>query len=90
MKSLFAVSEDYPELKANENFINLQNQWTEIEDRLQAARRTYNAAVEDFLNKTQTMPSALVANQMDLPSFEMYEADEGANQTPEAKDLFDK
>jgi LemA protein len=39
MKSIFALSESYPDLKANTNFINLQNQWSELEDRLQAARR---------------------------------------------------
>jgi LemA protein len=61
MKSIFALSENYPDLKANQNFINLQNQWSEIEDRMQAARRSYNASVKSLKDVKEMFPSSIVA-----------------------------
>lgn len=58
---LLAVAENYPDLKANENFLNLQNQLVETENYLQFARRYYNGAVRDFNTMTETVPSNLVA-----------------------------
>jgi LemA protein len=61
LKSIFALSENYPDLKANENFIQLQNQWTEIEERMQAARRSYNSSVKALNDKKQMIPSNIIA-----------------------------
>ena len=88
MKSIFALSENYPDLKADKSFIQLQNQWTEIEDRLQGARRAYNAAVKALRNKKEMFPSNIIAWMMTLPVYDMFEADEVAKVTPKAKDLF--
>lgn len=89
MKSLFAVSENYPDLKASTNFLELQAQWTEIEDRLQGARRAYNASVKDLQNKKEMFPSNVVASMMTIPEYNMYEADEAAKTfRPNAKEMF--
>ncbi len=61
LKSLFAVAEAYPELKANQNFLQLQSQLKEIEDAIEAARRYYNAVVRDFNTTVEQFPSNLVA-----------------------------
>jgi LemA protein len=58
---LLAVAESYPDLKANENFLNLQNELVETENYLQFARRYYNGAVRDFNTMTETVPSNIVA-----------------------------
>jgi LemA protein len=62
LKSLFAVAENYPQLKANENFLNLQNELTDTEDKIQAARRFYNGMVRDLNIKIQVFPSNIIAN----------------------------
>ena len=90
LKSIFALAENYPELKANENFLNLQTKWTEIEDRMQAARRAYNAAVKSLRNKKEMFPSNIIASMMNLPTYPMFEADEEAKKNLNAKELFDK
>jgi len=61
LKSLFAVAENYPQLKANENFGKLQDELTDTEDKIQAARRFYNGMVRDLNTKIQTFPSSLLA-----------------------------
>jgi LemA protein len=88
MKSIFALSENYPDLKANTNFINLQNQWSELEDRLQAARRWYNYAVTTLKNKKETFPSNLIASLVKTEEYELFEGQEIAQNAPSAKDLF--
>ena len=88
MKSIFSLSETYPDLKANTNFINLQNQWSELEDRLQAARRWYNYAVTTLKNKKETFPSNLVASLVQTEAYELFEWQEQAQSAPSAKDLF--
>src|SRR5271154_6989345 len=62
LKSLFAVAEAYPDLKANQNFLSLQNELTDTEDKIQAARRFYNGMVRDLNTKIQTFPTNLFAN----------------------------
>lgn len=57
MKSLFAVAENYPQLKADQNFLDLQNELTDTEDKIQAARRFYNGNVRDLNTKIQTFPT---------------------------------
>ncbi len=71
LKSLFAVAENYPQLKANENFAKLQDELTDTEDKIQAARRFYNGMVRDLNARVQTFPSNIIAgifhfNQMDF------------------------
>ena len=61
LKSLFAVAENYPQLRANENFMNLQNSLSQVEDALQDARRYYNAVVRDYNTKCQQLPDSLIA-----------------------------
>jgi LemA protein len=61
LKSLFAVAEAYPDLKASQNFIDLQDQLVDTEDKIQASRRFYNGGVRDLTTKIQTFPSNAVA-----------------------------
>ena len=89
MKSIFAIAENYPDLKASSNFLELQSQWSEIEDRLQWARRGYNAAVKQLNNSKEMFPSNIVANMMTLPALTMFEADETARvEKIDAKAMF--
>ena len=62
IRSLFAVAENYPELKANQNFLSLQSDLTDTEDKIQAARRFFNGNVRDYNTKLQTFPSNVFAN----------------------------
>lgn len=64
MKSLFAVAENYPDLKASENFKELQGELTDTEDKIQAARRFYNSMVRDFNTKRKTFPTNLIAGML--------------------------
>ena len=76
LKSLFAVAEAYPELKANENFGKLQDELTDTEDKIQAARRFYNGQVRDFNTKVQTFPTNLVAGAFKFTAREFFDLDE--------------
>ena len=73
LKSLFALSENYPELKANQNFLQLQNTLSEIEDNIQNARRYYNAVVRDLNTKIETFPSNIIANIFNFKKREYFE-----------------
>lgn len=89
MKSIFAIAENYPDLKASSNFLELQTQWSEMEDRLQWARRAYNAAVKALNNKKEMFPSNIVASMMTLPVLNMFEAEEAAKvEKMDAKAMF--
>lgn len=77
LKSLFALAESYPDLKANTSFLNLQEQLAEVEDKIQAARRYYNGSVRDNNTKIDQFPSNLVANQFSFEKAEFFELDEG-------------
>jgi len=72
LKSLFAVAENYPQLKANENFLNLQNELTDTEDKIQAARRFYNGNVRDLNTAIQTFPTNLFANIFGFTQMEFF------------------
>ncbi|TAL19041.1 LemA family protein [Patescibacteria group bacterium] len=83
LKSLFAVAEAYPDLKANQNFLDLQNELTDAEDKIQAARRFYNANVRDFNTALQVFPSSIVGNAFSFKSREFFElANEAERATP--------
>jgi LemA protein len=73
MKSLFALSESYPDLKANTSFIQLQGALGEIEEHLQNARRYYNALVRDNNTAIESFPSNLIANNFGFEKFEFFE-----------------
>jgi len=83
LKSLFALAENYPELKADRGFLDLQEQLSEVEDKIQAARRYYNGSVRDLNIKIEQFPSNLVARGFDFVQaafFELDEADAAARQ----------
>ncbi len=75
LKSLFAVAEAYPDLKANQNFIELQQELVDTEDKIQAARRFYNGGVRDLNTKIQQFPSNVVAGMFHFVGREFYELD---------------
>lgn len=77
LRSLFAVAENYPDLKANTNFLELQEQLSEIEDVLQKARRYYNGTVRNYNTRVQTIPSNLVAGLFGFGNKEFFEMDNG-------------
>lgn len=76
MKSIFAVAEAYPELKANENFKELQAELTDTEDKIQASRRFYNGAARDLNVKIQTFPTNIFAGMLGFKRREFFEVDE--------------
>jgi len=84
LKSLFALAEDYPELKANENFQSLQDQLADVEDKIQSARRYYNGVVRDNNIKVDQFPSNLVATAFHFVKAEFFELaeDEQAARKP--------
>ncbi len=75
LKSLFAVAENYPDLKANENFLELQRELTDTEDKIQAARRFYNGNVRDFNTKIQIFPNNLIVGILKFKPYEFFEAE---------------
>ena len=76
MRQLFAVAENYPELKANQNFLALQAELSNTEDRLQTARRYYNANVRDYNRRVQSFPSNVVASMFRFEGAEFFEIPE--------------
>lgn len=83
LKSLFAVSEAYPDLKANQNFLQLQKELGDTEDKIQAARRFYNTAVMSLNIAIQSFPGNLIASAFGFTSMDLFElsaADRAANE----------
>jgi LemA protein len=78
LKSLFAVSEAYPDLKANQNFQQLQEELVDTEDKVQAARRFYNGSVRDYNTKLGVFPTNLLAGMFGFKSREFFEANNQA------------
>ena len=78
LKSLFAVSENYPQLRATENFQQLQNELVDTEDKIQAARRFYNGNVRDFNTKLQVFPTNLFASLLGFQQREFFGTDDQA------------
>ncbi|HSX02393.1 MAG TPA: LemA family protein [Candidatus Saccharimonadia bacterium] len=78
LKSLFAVSEAYPELKANEGFQQLQSELVDTEDKIQAARRFYNGNVRDYNIKLQVFPTNLLAGMMGFTHRDFFEVENQA------------
>lgn len=92
LKSLFAVAEAYPDLKANQNFKVLQDELVDTEDKIQAARRFYNGAVRDLNIKIDTFPNLIFARPLGFKHREFFEVDEGEKEavSQPAKVSFDK
>ncbi|MEM7009522.1 MAG: LemA family protein [Thermodesulfobacteriota bacterium] len=83
LKSLFALAEAYPDLKANQNFLDLQDELSKIEEQIQLARRYYNAVVRDLNTKIETVPSNIIANMFNFEQKDYFELDsEEERQTP--------
>jgi LemA protein len=76
LKSLFAVTEAYPDLKANESFQQLQAELVDTEDKIQAARRFYNGAARDLNIKIQSFPTNLIAGMLGFKARDFFEVDE--------------
>lgn len=85
LKSLFAVSEAYPDLKANQNFLELQRELTDTEDKIQASRRFYNGNVRDFNTKIQIFPNNLIVGTLNFKPYEFFEANEGERENIDVK-----
>lgn len=82
LKTLFAVSENYPQLKANENFLELQRELTDTEDKIQAARRFYNTNARDLNIVTDSFPSNVVAKVFNFSKVEFFELGSEAEKEP--------
>jgi len=74
LKSILAVSENYPDLKASTNFVELQRELTDTEDKISAARRFYNGNVRDFNTKLQVFPTNMIAGSLHFTAAELFEA----------------
>lgn len=78
LKSLFAVAEAYPDLKANQNFVELQREIVDTEDKIQASRRFYNGGVRDMNTKVETFPSNIIAGMFNIGKREFFEVEDQA------------
>lgn len=76
LKTIFALAEQYPDLKANQNFLDLQKTLAEIEEHIQLSRRYYNATVRDFNTKIEVFPNNIIAGPLGFAKKEFFEATE--------------
>ena len=83
LKSVFAIAEAYPELKANQNFLSLQNELSDTENKIQAARRFYNGNVRDLNTKVESFPGNMIAGMFNFSKMEFFDlGDNDAAQNP--------
>jgi LemA protein len=85
LQRLLVVVENYPQLKADQNFLHLQRELVNTEDRIQAARRFYNGNVRDYRNKCQTFPSNLVAGAFGFEPQDYFQVPPSVREVPDAK-----
>ncbi|HUI47146.1 MAG TPA: LemA family protein [Acidimicrobiia bacterium] len=85
LRQLFALSENYPDLKANQNFLNLQEELTSTEDRIAYARQFYNDSVQGYNTKIQTFPTVLIAGMFNFQKREFFEAEQGSTEVPKVQ-----
>jgi len=78
LRSLFAVAENYPNLKANENFLQLQSELSDTEEKIAFSRQFYNRNVMDFNTRIEVFPNVIIAGMFNFEAFEFFEAEEGA------------
>ena len=84
LKSLFAVSENYPDLKASQNFLDLQDELSDTENKIEASRRFYNGQVRDLNTRIETFPTSLIATQLHFKQEEFFAMD--SDEASKAKD----
>ncbi len=82
LKTLFAVSENYPQLRASENFLELQRELRDAEDKIQAARRFYNGNVRDLNIKIESFPANIIASIFKFKQMELFELEEPEKREP--------
>ncbi len=87
-ENLMLNVENYPELKSNQNFLDLQKAWNTSEEQISASRRFYNTAVTDYNNVVQIFPSNIVAQMFNHKELQVFEATETERENINAKDLF--
>ena len=80
LRSLFAVAENYPQLRANENFLALQKELSDVEEKIAFARQFYNRNVMVFNTRIQVFPSVIIANMFNFERFDFFEAEETARE----------
>ncbi len=86
LKSLFAVAENYPDLKASQNFMQLQDELVDTENKIQAARRFYNGNVRDFNTKIQVFPTNLIVGLLGFKKYDFFQVEEeAAREAPKVK-----
>jgi LemA protein len=85
LRQLFAVAEAYPDLKANQNFLNLQEELTSTEDRISYARQFYNDQVQAYDTKIQTFPTNTLAGIFHFQRREFFEAEQGSTEVPKVQ-----
>ena len=84
LQRLLAVVENYPQLKSDRNFLKLQQELVNTEDRIQAARRFFNGTVRDYRNKCQTFPSSIIANSFGFQSEDYFNVHPSVREVPDA------
>ena len=82
LNRLLAIAENYPDLKANTNFIQLQDELSGTENRITQARRAYNDAVKTYNTKIPRFPTSLIAGNFNFEAFDYFQANEGAQEVP--------
>jgi len=82
LKTLFAVSENYPQLRASENFKALQDELTDTEDKIQASRRFYNTNARDLNIRIESFPSSIIAGMFNFQKMEFFQLEEAAAKEP--------
>jgi LemA protein len=85
LKSLFAVSENYPDLKASTNFLELQRELTDTEDKIQASRRFYNGNVRDLNTKIEMFPTNIIAGMFNFKKMDLFQINEAEKEVPNVK-----
>lgn len=85
LKTIFALAENYPNLKANENFLNLQQELSDTESKIQATRQFYNTVVMGLNTQIQQFPSNIVANMFHITAEKLFEIDEVERKAPQIK-----
>ncbi len=83
LKSLFAVAENYPQLQASDNFLQLQHELTDAEDKIQASRRFYNGNVRHFITKIQQFPTNLISGMFGFKKRDFFDAPDVELEKPE-------
>ena len=85
LQKLLAVVENYPKLKADQNFLELQHELVNTEDRIQAARRFFNGNVRDYRNKCETFPSSIIAGMFGFEKKDYFNVDPSVREVPKAE-----